>query len=177
MRKSTKTALGGIIAALSLVLMLLTSVIPFLSYALPALAGVSLMIMVMEIDRKWAFAAYATISMLSLFLLADKEAAVMYAAFFGYYPILKSVLEEKLNRVAGFIIKLLVFNAAVAVAIIITTFVFKIPLDGLDDFGKYSIPILIGLAELTFVIYDYALSRFVILYMRYFRKYVRRIFK
>ena len=54
-KNSTKTAIGGIIAALSIVLMLLTSAIPTLTYAIPAIAGLLLVVIVIEVNKKWAF--------------------------------------------------------------------------------------------------------------------------
>ena len=85
-RNSSKTALGGIVAALSVTMMFLTAVIPTLTYALPAAAGVLLIIVVIDVDKKWAFGVYAAVSLLSLLVLPDKEAAVMYVFFFGHYP-------------------------------------------------------------------------------------------
>lgn len=177
MRKSSKTALGGIIAALSLTLMLLSTVIPFLTYALPALAGIILMIMVIEIGRKWAFCAYAAISILSILILADKETAMMYVAFFGYYPIAKSIIEDKMNKTIGFIIKLAIFNIAIVAAYLAIIYLFKIPVDGMEDFGKWTVPILLLMGNIIFVLYDYVLSRLVFGYMTKIRKYFRRIFK
>ena len=177
MRKSSKTALGGIIAALSLVLMLLSTIIPFLTYVLPAAAGIILMVMVIEIGRKWALGAYAAVSILSLLILADKETAVMYAAFFGYYPILKSAIEEKLSRVWEWIVKFLLFNGAVVVAYLLIIYVFRLPVDGMDTFGKWTIPLLLVMANVMFFLFDYVLSRLVYLYLHQWRKWFRKIFK
>ena len=52
MKQSSKCALGGIVAALSLVLMISVAIIPFLTYALPAVAGALIIFIVVEIDRK-----------------------------------------------------------------------------------------------------------------------------
>ena len=177
MRKSAKTALGGIIASLSLVLMLLSTVIPNLTYVLPAMAGIVLMIMVIEIGRKWALTAYIVIAILSMFILPDKETALVYVGFFGYYPIIKSLLEQKLNKILSLVIKLLIFNISVVGVYCIVIFVFKIPVDGLDIFKQYTIPILLAAANLVFLLFDFSLSRLVMLYLLRFRKYVRRIFK
>lgn len=177
MRKSSKTALGGVIAALSLVLMLISAVIPFLTYVLPAMAGIILMIMVIEIGRKWAAVAYVAVSILSLLILTDKETAVMYAAFFGYYPIAKSIIEEKLSRIPELIVKFLLFNVSLLAAYALIIFVFKIPVDGLDDFGKWTIPILLVAANAVFFLFDFTLSRLIGLYMMRWRKLFRRLFK
>ena len=76
-KKSSKTAVGGVITALSIVLMFLTSVIPTLTYALPAAAGFLITLIVIEIDKKWALGVYVAVSLLSVLLIADKEAAVI----------------------------------------------------------------------------------------------------
>ena len=140
MKQSSKTAFGGILTALSVVLMFLTGVIPFLTFALPALAGALLILIVMEIGSKWALCVYAAVSILSLLVVADKEAAMMYAAFFGYYPVIKSFLESKLPRVFEWIVKFLIFNAAMVLAYLVIIFVFGMPLDEMEEFGRYAVP-------------------------------------
>ena len=135
MKQSSQTAFGGILTALSVVLMFLTGIIPFLTFALPALAGALLILIVMEIGPKWALCVYAAVSILSLLVVADKEAAMMYAAFFGYYPVIKSFLESKLPRVVEWIVKFLIFNAAMVLAYVIIIFVFGMPLDEMEEFG------------------------------------------
>ena len=57
MKKNTKIALCGITASLSVVLMLF-SYFPYLTYAIPALTGLIIMIPVVETGKKWAFGAY-----------------------------------------------------------------------------------------------------------------------
>ncbi len=64
MRESSKAALGGIIAALSVSMMLLTYLSPLLVYTAPVLAGLLLLIIVNEIGYRWAIGTYAAIGML-----------------------------------------------------------------------------------------------------------------
>ena len=113
MKQSSRCAIGGIVASLSLVLMISVAVIPFLTYALPALAGALIMFIVVEINRKWAFGVYSAVAILGMILCAEKEVAVMYLAFFGYYPILKNILERHIsNKIILWIVKYALFNAA-----------------------------------------------------------------
>ena len=177
MKQSSKTALGGIISALSVVLMLLTAVIPFMSYALPLMAGALLIVMVIEIGKKWAFIVYVAVSLLAVFVVPDKEAATFYIAFFGYYPIIKSSLEKHLPRVAEWIVKFVIFNAATLAAFCFSTYVLGIPFEEMDEFGGYGIPVLLGLANFVFVAYDIMLTKLVTLYLYRFRKGFRKIFK
>lgn len=177
MKQSSKTALGGIVSALSVVLMLITAVLPFLSYALPLLAGALLILMVIEINKSWAFIVYAAVSLLAIFVVPDKEAATFYVAFFGYYPIIKSSLEKYLPRVLEWIVKLVIFNAAVLAAYWVTVKLLGIPFEDLQTLGKYGVPILLGLANFTFLMYDIMLTKLVTLYLIKFRKSFKKIFK
>lgn len=177
MKQSSKTAFGGLLTALSVVLMFLTGIIPFLTFALPALAGALLILIVMEIGSKWALCVYAAVSILSLLVVADKEAAMMYAAFFGYYPVIKSFLESKLPRWLEWVAKLLIFNTAMVLAYLVIIYVFGIPLDEMEEFGKYAVPILLGMGNVVFIIYDIALTRLIGAYLHRWRKTFRRLFK
>lgn len=174
---STKTAIGGIIAALSLVIMMLTSVIPTLTYAMPAMAGVLLILIVIEVDKKWALGVYVVVGILSMFLVADKEAAVMYVMFFGYYSVLKAVIEGKLNKAVSWIVKFAVFNVTMIIAFLIVTYVFKIPFEDMNKFGKWSVWILLLMGNFVFLVYDILLTRLVSLYMIRLHKSFKKIFK
>ncbi len=122
-RNSSKTALGGIIAALSVTTMFLTAVFTTLSYALPAAAGILLVVVVIDVDKKWAFGVYAATALLALLVLPNKEAAVMYVLFFGHYPIVKAVLEKRLRGVLLWVVKFVIFNVSVVLAYVIILYV------------------------------------------------------
>ncbi|MCD7774521.1 MAG: hypothetical protein LUG85_01560 [Clostridiales bacterium] len=178
MRKSAKTALGGIITALSVTLMLVSSVIPFLEYALPAIAGALLVLMVIELNKKWAFCAYAAVSILSILMLSNKETAMMYIAFFGYYPILKPLFESKIkNNVLCWIVKALEFNAAVIAAYFIIVKVFGMPIEELTENGIWGLLGLLALGNVMFVLYDICITRLVTVYLNNWQKRFRKIFK
>lgn len=177
MKQSSKTALGGIVSALSVILMFMTAVMPFMTYALPMLAGILLIFMVIEINKKWAFVVYVAVSLLAVFVVPDKEAATFYIAFFGYYPIIKSTLEKHLPRVAEWIVKFVIFNAAVLGAFFMTVYVMGIPFDEAEEFGKYGAVVLLGIANAAFLSYDILLTKLVTLYLIRWQKHFKRIFR
>src|SRR5574344_787417 len=119
--ETTKIALGGMVTAVSIVLMLITGIVPIGTYALPAVAGVLLVIIVIEFGAKQAFAVYAAVALLSTFLAGDKEAAACYIFFFGYYPILKRFIEQIKSKLLQIFLKLAVFNAAAVTVYFIAT--------------------------------------------------------
>lgn len=177
MKQSSKCAIGGIVASLSLVLMISAAVFPFLELALPAVAGAPVIFMVVEVDKKWAFGVYATVAILAMLLVANKEVSVMYLAFFGYYPILKAVIEGKLPNAAGWIVKILSFVATMVAAYWLMMEFMGVTIDEMDEFGLAAIPMLLGLGAFAFIMYDIALTKFITLYMIKWRKYFKRYFK
>lgn len=177
MKQSSKCAIGGIVSALSLVLMISVAIIPFLTYALPALAGVLIIFIVIEIDKKWALGVYSAVGILAFLLVHDKEVAMMYIAFFGYYPIIKALLESKMPAALGWIIKVLLFNVTMVAAYLVLIYVMGISIDEIDEYGKMAVPMLLGAGTVAFVAYDIALTRIITLYMIKFRKYFKRYFK
>ncbi len=177
MKQSSKCALGGIVAALSLVLMISVAVIPFLTYALPAAAGLLIVFIVMEIDKKWAFGVYCTVAILGILLVPDKEVAVMYLAFFGYYPILKAIIESKLPKAFGWALKILSFVATMLISYYLMIKFMGVTVDEIDEMGIIAVPLLLGLGTAAFIIYDIALTKLVILYSMKWRKLFKRYFK
>lgn len=176
-RQSTKVALCGIISSVSVVLMFMTGLVPFLTYTLPAVSGALLAIIVIEINKKWATGAYIAISLLSLLIVADKEAAMFFVAFFGYYPIIKEVIENKLPKILEWVVKFLLFNVAAVAAYAVIIYVFGIPFDELEEYGKYSVLILLAMGNVIFVLYDYCMTSLITLYYQRWQKSFHNLFK
>jgi hypothetical protein len=110
-------------------------------------------------------------------VVADKEAAVMYTLFFGYYPIIKGFIEKKTKLVLSWIIKYVIFNVAVISSYFIVTRFLGIGFDDMGLFGKYAMSALLALANVVFAIYDIALTRLVSMYLYSGQRIIRRIFK
>ena len=182
MSQSAKTAIGGMITALSVVILMPTALDLFV-YALPALAGMLTMFSVVELDKKWSTGVYTAVSLISLLLVPNKEAAVLYVAFFGYYPILKAILESKLPKAPEYIVKFLVFNISVIAAYAVLIKILGMPFDELmgltEDSGlltKYAAPVMLILGNIVFITYDIALTRIVTAYLRVWQKKFRKLF-
>lgn len=176
MKQSSKTAVCGMVAALSVVIMMLT-VIPVMTYSAPAFAGILLMVIVIEINKKWAFGVYVAVGILSLLLAADKEAAVMYVAFFGYYPIIKAILESKLPKILEWISKFLIFNVTMVASYFVLIRVFGLSMDDMNELGKYGPLILLAMGNVVFVVFDIAITRLATLYIYKWQKPFRKLFK
>ena len=92
MKKSVKAAFCGMAAALSVALMFAGSLFYIFAYAIPMLLGIIVLMINKTFGRGVAFYVYLAVSVLSMLFVPDKEAVLMYALFFGYYPDRKSVV-------------------------------------------------------------------------------------
>ena len=152
MKKTRYTTISGMVSALSVVIMLLTNIMPSMMYVIPIITGAIVFSINEIIGKKWAIGVFFVTSFISFILLTDKEPALNYTLFFGYYPLLKPVY-EKLPKVICWVVKLITFNVAIVLIGIIVTFIFKLPfLD--EDLGKFTIPAFAVLFNIVFVMYD-----------------------
>ena len=176
MKQSAKIALCGVLAALSLVCMLATGLVPFATYALPGLAGVFLLPVVIQCGKGWAMGVYAVVSLLAFFLVPDREASLLYLAFLGYYPVLKAVLEQYLPVVWGWIAKFAAFNVAVVGLYFVALHLLNLPIEGFE-IGGVNLPGVFLLAgNFVFLVYDRALSLLVVTYLRRIQPLLQKYF-
>ena len=175
MKKNTKITFSAMMAALAVAFMML-SYFPYLTYVIPAVSGLFIMAVVIELDLKWAFLSYASSSVL-IFLFAEPESKLMYVFFLGYYPIVKALLERMRKPVIEWIIKILSFNAAVLVVYMIFAKPMGIDLSDFGALGKYGAYVLLGLGNIVFVLYDIAVSRMAMMYVKIIRPKFKNILK
>ena len=161
--------MGGISASLCLVVMLTTALLPFATYALPALAGIMIIPLALELGSKTAWVCYASVAVLSLLIVPDREAALMFIAFFGYYPIIKINLDGIKKRFLRRTIKVLVFNISMVTAYSIVIFVFGMTYL-IEEFSNYFGITLLVIANIFFPIYELALHNMYRLYIYRVRK-------
>ena len=165
MKTSVKVSLGGVVAALSLVLMFLTSIIPFGTYAFPAFAGILLVLLVFNLGYAYAFAVYFVTAVLSFLLVSDKEAALYYALFLGFYPIIKGLIERIPSKAVQYIIKLALFNICMIAAFYIGITLLSVPKESFNLFGIYLPWVFLIIGNIVFIIYDLCVTRLVTLYL------------
>ena len=175
MKNSAKITICAISAALAAMFML-TSYFPYLTLAIPGIAGLFMLMPLVEIGVGYAFLAYGVSAGIVL-ISAEPEAACIYVFFLGYYPILKSLVEKLKSRVLEWILKIAILNLAIFAVYMVTTFVFRISIDDLGELGKYGAYIFVATCNGVFVAYDFAVSRMGQLYMIKIHPLVRKIGK
>ena len=152
-----KMALGGVFAALAVVIMSMGGMIPVATFVCPMLCMILLGIVTQLCGKRIGWAWYGAVAILAILLGPDKEAAAVFL-FLGYYPVVK----QKLDCIRfGFILKLIIFNLS-----IICMYYLLINLMGMTqiaddyaDMGYILIGVMLALGNLTFILLDIVLSR------------------
>ncbi len=175
MRKNLKIAFSGIMCALTVVLLALASVIWLLDYTSPLICGLLLIVPIESFGRKSAFCVYAAACILSLFLLPSKGAAVLYAMFCGYYPIIRKDIEKLKSRFLRIIIKFAVFNLGAVGSELVMVYVFKVPFE--NFLGVWGIVILLLAGYVILFTFDRLIHVFTIIYVKKYKKRFEKLLK
>jgi len=149
-------ALGGLLAAVAMVIMCLGGMIPLSTYVCPMLCAMIQFVVLHFCGRRIAWVWYAAVAILSLLMSPDKEAACVFLLL-GYYPIVKPSIDRSRLR---WIWKLLLFNSAIAVLYLGLIHLLGLSevLSEAEELGKWGLAVMLLLGNVTFVLLDYVLN-------------------
>ena len=166
-KKTRQMALCGMLCALSVVVMLMGGLIPLATFCCPVVVGILFIPIVLECGPKLGLAAYVAVSVLSVLMGPDKEAAFLLV-FLGYYPRLTPRLDRMRSRPLRLALKLLLFNLAIGAMYAFLFFVLHME-DVAGDFqtaARAMTAALFLLANFTMLVYDRALNVFALYYVK-----------
>ncbi len=167
--QTKKITISAMTAALAVVILLMAAVLPTGRIALVALAGLCMVPVVLSCRIPFAIGSFLLSGAIALLLSPMKGCAAAYLLFFGWYPIAKSPMERIKSRIAEWISKLLVFNAALAVAVLLFGQLMVSDLE-LPISAGWAAALLWLVANAAFILYDIAMSRIIFLYLNKFVK-------
>ena len=144
-------------AALAVVIMCMGGIIPMATYVCPMLCSLLLAVVLRLTGRRIAWAWYAAVSLLSLLLGPDKEAAAVFV-FLGYYPIIKPWLDR---RKVPILWKLAVFNLSIGLLYTLLLYLFRLEqvVRDFSEFGMVMTLVVLLLGNVTLFMLDVVLSR------------------
>lgn len=150
-------ALGGVMAALAVVIMAMGTIIPVATFVCPMLCMVLLTVVLRMTNRRVAWAWFGAVSILSMLLAPDKEAAAVFV-FLGYYPIVKPWLDK---RPVAFLWKLVLFNVAIFAmyGTLIWLFGLQYLLEDYQEMGAVLTAVTLVLGNVTLFMLDVLLGR------------------
>ena len=156
----------AILCALGFVLSLLGTLLGIFDLTAIIFAGLFVALVMMELNARWAVLVWLVTSALMILFSPNKEIALEYFVFAGFYPIIKNLLERLPSRVPEWIMKLLYFNLMLTALILAVTKIgFFMTPD--NDLKLHWLVYLLG--NLFFLLYDVCLTVYIRFYVRSLR--------
>ncbi len=162
MKQAKRPALAGMLAALAVVIMFLMSLIDTLDLTAAMFGGLIVTVALVEMGSGYALAVYAASSVLAFVLLPNKFAAIEFACFAGFYPVVKKYIE----RIRLFALRWLVKLALFAVVLV--------PVIQFGLLGFETVWYLYPFAAAAMILYDVTVRFFAIFYIRNIQPKLRR---
>lgn len=162
MKNTKKLTFSAVLSALAVAIMYIGAMLEVLDLSTAALASICVMLILTELGAKYAFLSYACISVLSFLLLPTKYAAIMFIGFLGFYPMAKSFFERKFRGWRCLVLKFLLLNVCIFAMLLVVRYV-------MTEALWFEIMVLV-LANIVFVVYDYALTTLLRAYVFVWRK-------
>lgn len=167
--RTKRVAVCGVFIALGIILLYIGSLIEVLNISMAAIASLICIIAVIEYGGLYPLMIFGATAILSMLLLPEKFTPTIYALLIGYYPILKELIErlgkngrlsKKIALPLQYLIKLLFFNAALAAVVLVAVYILILP-----ESAEWLQIVTFCLANLTFLVYDLALTRMISTYV------------
>ena len=139
---------------MAVILMLLGGLVPFATYVCPMLASVLLIPLLEHLPKALCWGWYGVVALLSALFCPDRESAFLFV-FLGWYPIVRPGL-DRLPRLPRLLVKLLIFNAAVAAVygLLIYVFALEALLEEAREMGTLMLAALAVLGNISFLLFD-----------------------
>ena len=163
--KSKYIAESGLLVALTLVILYATSIIPISTLSILTVASCLIPISIIRTSIKNTILVYIASSILSFFLV-QINIALYYTFFFGIYGIVKYFIEKAKNIPLELLLKLIAFNVLLGIVYLITKSFLGILSPNLPLW------ILWLVAQIVFLVYDYALTLAISFFLSTFNKHI-----
>ncbi|MBP3478392.1 MAG: hypothetical protein J6K03_02780 [Oscillospiraceae bacterium] len=149
-------ALGGVFAALAIVIMCMGGLIPVATFICPAVCILLLETVRQNCGRRIGWAWYGAVAILSLLLSPDKEAAAVFA-FLGYYPLIKPFFDKWKIK---WLLKIAYFNVVILTMYWLLMHLFGMAqiIEEFAEMGTVMILITLLMGNVTFVMLDLLLQ-------------------
>ena len=160
--KARALAYSSLSAAAGVTALYLGSVLPGARISILCIAALGTAFAALSCSARWALCCYAVTGVLSLLILPEKTIAFIYMLLPGYYPVFKLRAERFGNGWARWGLKLALFHAAFAAAVLIGRL--YAPLAVLLSGASFWLIWAGALA--VFLLFDYVLGLLILYYLR-----------
>ncbi len=177
--KARDIALGGILVALTTIVLYATSILPISTLAILTIASALIPVCIIRSNIQTSIFVYISSSLIAFFLVPI-NISFLYFIFFGVYGIVKFFIERIRKEKLEILFKIVFFNIAFIIGFIIMQNVLGINIiAGLevlmsrffDNSGRSIASIILWIvAQPIFLIYDYAMTMIITFYMERIHK-------
>ena len=167
--RTKRVAVCGMMIALGVIILYMGSLIEVLDISMAAIASLLCIIAVIEYGKAYAWMVYGGTALVAMLLLPEKFTPSLYALIIGYYPILKELIErigkrsifkKRLFVALRWAIKLVFFNVALLAFALVAIYLLALP-----ETEEWLQITMFVLCNVTFVIYDVALTGLISTYI------------
>lgn len=177
--KAKDIALGGILVALTIIVLYAISILPISTLAILTIASALIPVCIIRSNIQTSIFVYISSSLIAFFLVPI-NISFLYFIFFGVYGIVKYFIERIRKEKLEIVLKLVFFNIVFIIGFIIMQNVLGINIiAGLevlmsrffDTSGRTIASIILWIvAQPIFIIYDYAMTMIITFYMERIHK-------
>ncbi len=164
MRQRNKTfrlTFPALMAGVSLALLYLSAILPTGHWGVAAAAGLFPAAAVCTVGLWGGVGCYAAAALLGLLLVPNRLIALLYALFFGLYPVVKSPMEQIKSRWLSLAVKLVFFNVVLTLFYLAFSQLFLPALPQIVE-GRGWLLYLAG--NVIFLVYDFGLTKLISFY-------------
>ena len=161
--KAKEITLSALLTALTIIILYLNLLLPISTISILTLASLLIPIALIRGSMKSAILVYISSSIIGLFLLPI-NIIILYILFFGIYGLVKYFIEKFNNMPLEILLKIIFFN----IILFISFFVFKSFIA--IEIKKLPIGIFWIIAQIVFLVFDYALSLLITFYIEKIHK-------
>lgn len=164
--KAKRIARLSLLTAAGVVLLILANVLPAGRLVLLAAASFPVCAALMMYGRLWALGVFLVTVALGA-LIMPGTATILFAVFFGYYPILKSILENIHSARMMWMLKYAVYTVVFILYVVFVRFVF------IASGGEMTFPwpVLYFAGAAAFFVYDWCYSVLIRFYIEKIARY------
>jgi hypothetical protein len=153
MRKQTQAlTFGAMMAALIVAVLYLGSILPSMELVMDLVGGLIVGVVVAAMGLRVGLLCCVAAGILALILIPSKGEALLFLVAFGLYPVVKSWLERKGNRLVEWVGKFVFYNAVLVFCMV---FLKEFLLEGVP----VPMPVVFLFGNAFFLLYDYSFSR------------------
>lgn len=179
--KSKEITLGGIMVALTSIILYSTSIIPINTLTILTIASAIIPVSIIRSNIKTAIFVYIASSLIAFFIVPI-NISMLYSIFFGLYGIVKFFAEKSRSKFE-MVYKIVFFNVSFVIGFILFEKVLGIDIIlGVEqilsrfisgDSKVIAFALFLIIANLVFLVFDYALTLIITFYMDRIHKKIR----